>query len=1234
MKIANNCIEKTLEFLSQNSATSSSVFFKKTAQFLSNLFKAEYVVIDKYNLKQPHIAEAIIFYNKGTFKRNKTYFLENTPCYNVIDKKTCSYKNNVKNLFPKDKFLQINNIESYVGVPLWKQKGSPIGLINVMSAKPIENTSIIEQVLQIIALKVEKILEKEEYELTIKSKIKDLIIAKKSAEDKETKFQAFTSQAADGYAIINEKGDFLFVNKSFTKMTGYSKKELQNTSITQLNLPKKLLAKYRNFKNDKVSKTVEMQLKRKDNSLFYAEITCKTIVDEMDKSIHIIIRDIDENVKITKDLLYREEKYKKFSELAQEAIIIHQNGIAIDVNLAFQKLFGYSKSEIIGVNAIDLIATKDSKKVIQKKAKLAVATSYEAIGFKKDGTKIPVEIEARLIDKKNNIRVALIRDLTQRKQNEIENEKLSIAVEQSSNSIVITDAKGLIEYVNPKFTEVTGYTQKEVLGKNPRVLKSGNQTTKFYKNLWKTISSGKTWKGEFHNKTKKGKLIWEHAIISPIRNVEGKIINYLGIKEDITNKIESEEKLKNAYTKLENNKNYLSNILKTANEGFWIVDDKTITIDVNAKLCELLGYSSDYIIGRSIFEFVDKKNIQIFKNQIALREKGIASTYEIELQTAKGKNINCLFKTSPIFNAQGEHDGSFALVTDITAFKETQKKLEKRNLELHKLSEELAEKNVALVESQKKYKSLFEQSPISIWEVDFSKMIKLLQTKNLDIKQLKNYIESDNDFFNEIVNNINVVKINRRTKELFGISSINELASHLLKDNKTNLLNTLKNMLSAILSGERDISFETSFINTENIKISAIIKAEIKENDSAIVSVINITSLKNAKLKLEEAKEKAEESNKLKTEFINNMSHEIRTPMNGILGFSELLNNPELSSSKRQYYTNIIQNSGKQLLHVIDDILEISRLGTKQVKFNKEEVNLNELMFELFSIFDIKAKENKTPLYLKNGLSEKESFIYSDKAKLFKVLSNLLENALKFTNKGYINFGYNLVDNNLEIYVEDSGIGIHKEKQLVIFERFAQGGADNKRNTSGLGLGLSIAKENTEIIGGKITVQSQLGKGSKFIISIPYTPVFKPKKVAAFKENVKPNSNSKNGILIVEDEEINYLFIEILLREKLEVTCDIYHAKDGQEAIEMCKRYPFLQLVLMDINMPVLNGYKATKVIKKLNPNLPIIAQTAYATFNDKQKALESGFDGYISKPILKRDLQQILSKYFKNVLI
>ncbi len=370
-----------------------------------------------------------------------------------------------------------------------------------------------------------------------------------------------------------------------------------------------------------------------------------------------------------------------------------------------------------------------------------------------------------------------------------------------------------------------------------------------------------------------------------------------------------------------------------------------------------------------------------------------------------------------------------------------------------------------------------------------------------------------------------------------------------------------------------------------------------------------------------EAKNKAELSDRLKTDFINNMSHEIRTPMNGIMGFSSLLCDDNISNEQIQNYTKIINNSGKQLMRIIDDILEISRLGTQQVATNEEEFCLNELLLENFAVFNIKAREKKLALHLERPLSDEESTIKTDKLKLNKILNNLLENALKYTHVGKVELGYQLKNEKLVIHIKDTGIGIAEEDQNVIFERFSRGIVEHPQNIGGLGLGLSIAKENAELIGGQIHLESIKGEGAKFYITIPYQPTKNAEIV---------NSEEfEHTILVAEDEEVNFLYLETLIENKFDSKCRVLHAKNGEEAVETCRLRDDVNLVLMDLKMPIMDGYKATRLIKAIRPNLPIIAQTAYSTDDDKDKAFFVGCDDFISKPISKDELVLKLDKCF-----
>ena len=423
-----------------------------------------------------------------------------------------------------------------------------------------------------------------------------------------------------------------------------------------------------------------------------------------------------------------------------------------------------------------------------------------------------------------------------------------------------------------------------------------------------------------------------------------------------------------------------------------------------------------------------------------------------------------------------------------------------------------------------------------------------------------------------------------------------------------------------------NISVSGIILNSpENIKYE-ISAWKIDSNKLAIV-FSDVTDQNNQQLEILNDKNKAEEKNRLKSEFISNLSHEIRTPMNGIIGFSGFLNNHDLTIEKRKQYIRIIQNSGHQLLRIVDDLIEISSLETKQLVASEQPFCFNEMLFDLFTVFDLRAKENKTPLYLKRGLSDEASTIFSDRSKLNKIISNLIDNALKFTSDGYIEFGYLLHEENLRIYVEDTGVGIAIQKQESIFERFSKENNEMSNNVSGLGLGLSIAKENTKLLRGEISVKSKKGKGTTFFVDIPYKPLktSKSKKLIKSSEIKKESAQS---ILIADDEEVNYLYLEILLKEVFKVNCEIIHAKNGKEAIKQCEINSKIKIVFMDLKMPLIDGYKAMKMIKKIRPNLIIVAQTASSSEEDIRKITTSGFDDYMIKPINNEAFDEVLKKY------
>ncbi len=417
------------------------------------------------------------------------------------------------------------------------------------------------------------------------------------------------------------------------------------------------------------------------------------------------------------------------------------------------------------------------------------------------------------------------------------------------------------------------------------------------------------------------------------------------------------------------------------------------------------------------------------------------------------------------------------------------------------------------------------------------------------------------------------------------------------------------------------LEYELAFSNQHNYFEARLMAMDHKR---ILAIVRDITERKETEEKLITALEKAKEADRMKSAFLNNMSHEIRTPMNAIIGFSELMT--EAEGEEKQQYAAIVKKSSKQLLQLIEDVILMSRLQSETIPLNKKNFSPACLIRELHQAYSVQEEKNELELKMDLPVENQEMIIRADEEKIQKIFHILISNALKFTLKGSVEWGYRTDHNFIEFFIQDTGIGIPEQEQPLVFDNFYRGEQVLSAAIGGTGLGLNIAKALVELMGGEIFFSSQPNQGSRFSFRFPIekqaegSSEKKPGVIAALK-------GSEAYVLIAEDEPDNYFYLEILLKNKVE---HIDHAINGKEAVEMVSKKTY-HLILMDLKMPIMGGLEATEKIKSAHPGIPVIAVTAYAQPEEKESAIKAGCDDYVTKPIEKRKLFSIMGRYFES---
>jgi PAS domain S-box-containing protein len=1040
------------------------------------------------------------------------------------------------------------------------------------------------------------------------------------------------NQFVEPMVITDDKPHILWANKAWSKMTGYTPQEAIGKNPSEIVKSGRMQdAFYVNMWEPLIDNKPwfgRIINRRKDGRLYTEEMEIIPFHDAAGKKYYLAQK---KEIYIDKDLLQtiKGENASKLFEISNNLmVLLSRDGLIQNINKNGAALLGYEKQELVGKNWFDTCLPEPIRNQVKEvflniiNGNLELVKNYTNEVVTKNGSLLTIAWHNEFYtDEFGNLTAVIssgtdITDYTLKsKRIERQNDLLNLLREINKTIQSYRNRHDLIENVLDVFSKQEFIKASWIVisddDKIEKIYQFGYEKSDFdtfilqkpgIKNFdcFHTGNSGKNTSfidGKTGNRQcmscvlykyePKGKVFYNKLVYNDVNFgywviLFGEVDGYSSDDVSFISNINNSISLALYNIKIENEKQKIHGLLinselqyrtivESSLDTILIVDDNYTLEYVNNAVYNLLGYKPSELIGRNFKMLLSPESIELAVQRYKARQAGksVPEKYEMTLLNKNGERRYVMAKIKAVkLNGRMK---SFASLMDIT---------------------ELKIKTKALLDSEKKYRTFFQLdlsadyiSTPSGELIDCNPaFLKLMGFDSLE----EALLSEPSSFYTEGYSRENFIEEIKQKKFL---------------ENQERYYKTVSGKVIPVLENSVGIFDE----NGELVQVQGYI--------------MDITKIKENEKKLRDALIKAQEADNLKTAFLNNISHEIRTPLNHIMGFAHLLHDNNIDNETRNSMLNTIEQSGNNLINLINDIIELSKFDSGNISINVKTVDINDLFKSVIeeSKYIAGYYPDLKNIYSENDLSS-EQFIKTDEKRLKQLLNILISNAFKFSGKCDITLRYGFEDNYLHVVVKDTGIGIRKQHLNIIFDRFRKIVNDAKQNISGTGLGLALAKEIVKRMGGEIWTESEFGIGSEFHFRIPIE--FEENNKNNTEENVRRKNMQNLVILIAEDDESNFQLLKILLKP---FKPEILRAWHGGEAIDIVKENENIDLILMDLKMPGIDGFMASVEIKRIRPELPIIAQTAYALIGDEEKALNSGCDFYISKPINHQKLKEII---------